>query len=223
MIATDVIELMRGASGRVTTMRATIRVFADPQLAGEAWRRTAMGSQPGVAPKRGSLPSEAHTSTVRCWLAPGRAREETERGGVAVMRGDRWWRNDPGRGVRSNRDSPGRTTTVADVLRQWIDPGPLLPVLQLAPEGREPVAGRDALRVVATVFPDHAEDMVLQRLGWGAERYELLVDAERGVLLGTSALLNGRPFRSERAQEVAFDEHFGDDLFPPEPPAGEQP
>jgi outer membrane lipoprotein-sorting protein len=50
----------------------------------------------------------------------------------------------------------------------------------------------------------------------------LEVDAQRGVLLGVTALGDGEPFVKTTAVEIAFDEPIEEQVFVFEPPAGEE-
>jgi len=74
--------------------------------------------------------------------------------------------------------------------------------------GRAEHAGRDAVRILAV--DDHGPNGLL---GWGADDYELLVDAERGVLLRSAARTKGEEFQVTEVLEMAFDEELSDDIF----------
>lgn len=91
--------------------------------------------------------------------------------------------------------------------------------LDLRVEGEMQWAGRRALRLVG-VPP--AEEWKRQDdpdpLQWGADEYELLVDAERGVVLRCANKLKGIEFDVLEMEEVYFDEYFAEEMFaPPEP------
>ena len=77
--------------------------------------------------------------------------------------------------------------------------------------GRVLHAGREALRVEATMpggweFPP-------EPLWWGADDYELVVDAERGAILRLASRLGGRAFDVTEVLEIAFDESFPEGTF----------
>lgn len=57
-------------------------------------------------------------------------------------------------------------------------------------------------------------------LGYGANDYELIVDAERGIVLRSEARFEGSAFRILETTSLAFDEDLSDDLFAPAPPLG---
>ncbi len=75
------------------------------------------------------------------------------------------------------------------------------------------------LRVRATPVERDEEDGVggpgVHGLGAGAHDYELLVDAERGVLLRSEARLEGRAFRTIEVTSIRFDGRVDDGVFEP--------
>jgi hypothetical protein len=50
-------------------------------------------------------------------------------------------------------------------------------------------------------------------LWWGADEYQVLVDSERGVLLGCASRLNGKDFDALEVEEIHFDEPFSGEVF----------
>ena len=48
---------------------------------------------------------------------------------------------------------------------------------------------------------------------WGADEYEVVVDAERGVLLRCASRLEGKDFDALEVEEVHFDEELTEDVF----------
>lgn len=88
--------------------------------------------------------------------------------------------------------------------------------LDLRVEGETRKAGREAIRLVGV--PVEEWDHFPEPLWWGAEEYEVLVDAERGVLLRCASRLNGKDFDALEVEEIHFDERFPEDVFTaPEP------
>jgi hypothetical protein len=83
--------------------------------------------------------------------------------------------------------------------------------MDLRMEGRVRWAGRKAVRLVAVPEPEPERD--LEPLWWGADEYEVVVDAERGVLLRLASRLNGEDFDALEVEEIHFDERFGEDVF----------
>lgn len=87
----------------------------------------------------------------------------------------------------------------------------LLEDLDLKVEGRVSQAGRQAVRLVGTPIEEWEYDP--EPLWWGADEYELLVDAERGVILRLASRLGGKDFDALEVEEVHFDERFPEGVF----------
>ena len=83
--------------------------------------------------------------------------------------------------------------------------------LDLSMEGRTRKAGREAIRLVGV--PVEEWDYDPKPLWWGADEYEVLADAERGVLLRCASRLGGEDFDALEVEEIHFDEHFPEDVF----------
>ena len=203
----DLEALLAGAPDRVRTLRAVLREWSDPAATRAAVERAAPGGgahMPGGEPRQ----LESH----HWFAAPDRVREE--RGGAVTIRhGDAWWMEDPDFGVLSNAGDPAQTTTGGELIRSWIAPGVILPSVTLTQTGTGQVAGRAALHVRAVPSDGPGAAVDLSFLGTYAEAWELDVDAERGVLLGTAALSGDSRFQAVTALEIAFDEELGDDRF----------
>ena len=203
-------ELMQEAAARVSTVYAELREWSHPGRTMEAWARRTLG---GAESLGGVAPAAPYEVVTKCWIQlPDRFREEGP-DHVIVQAGDRWYTRHPALGVATNEDDPDRTITVADTLRHWIDPAPVFPLLSLSVEGEGSVAGRRALRGRAVPADGSGDDPELAWLGLCADEWELLVDAERGVILATTARVNGEPFRIGEALRITFDEAFDESLF----------
>jgi hypothetical protein len=50
-------------------------------------------------------------------------------------------------------------------------------------------------------------------LSWGADEYEVLVDAERGVLLRCASRLRGKDFDALEVEVIYFDEQFSEEVY----------
>ena len=211
---TEVRALMETAAQRWMSARATVSLWADPAGVRRAWSRHPLALEPMFGLLAVADTERPHEHIVRCWVAePDLAREERD-GMVAVRRGDSWWRHDAHWGTRSNGSTPGRAgEAVAETLQSWLDPAQLTTLLETTVDSEQIVAGRRAVGVTAKPRAGRAADRRLQLLGWGADSYRLLVDAERGVLLGATASLDGAEFRRELVLEIAFDEPLADELF----------
>jgi len=215
--AGDVAALLGGARSRVRTARAVIRDWTDPFATLEAmkhgpWAEAAAATDdPGMF----GLPDEPTALELRQWVDLERNRAREERGELVVIKdGPRWWRVHPGLGPASGTE-PASSIELADALLRWTDPQPLTRLMELQPAGETEAVGRKALLVTATARPDNAYAGELAPLGWGAERWELAVDAERGVVLGTTAFIGDTPFRKVEALSMTLDEPFDDALFAP--------
>jgi hypothetical protein len=79
-------------------------------------------------------------------------------------------------------------------------------------EGRVRWAGREAVHMVC-VPPVVEQEWDPDPLSWGADEYEAVVDAERGVLLRCASRLRGEDFDALEVEEIHFDEHFDEDVF----------
>ena len=83
--------------------------------------------------------------------------------------------------------------------------------MDLRVEGSILWAEREVVRLVAVPEPEPERD--LEPLWWGADEYEVLVDAERGVLLRTACRLGGEDFDALEVEEIHFDEQFPEHVF----------
>lgn len=72
-------------------------------------------------------------------------------------------------------------------------------------------AGREALSVEAT--KPGGWELTSEPLWWGADDYELVVDAERGVILRLASRLEGRAFDATGVLDICFDETFPEGTF----------
>lgn len=77
----------------------------------------------------------------------------------------------------------------------------------------EPVrwAGREAFRLRGV--PIEEWEYPPEPLWWGADEYEAIVDAERGVVLRLASRLGGDDFDALEVEEIHFDERFPKDTF----------
>ncbi len=146
---------------------------------------------------------------------------------TAVIKGAHWWsisshdepRTNDGNPKSRHGTGPGYPLT---------EPRRLVFGLELEPQGETTFAGRPVVRVSATPVEAGsagrldllALDDAVIGLGTEADRYELLVDAERGLILRSEAQLEGSPFLVIEMQEVGFDESFPEETFTLEPPPG---
>lgn len=85
-------------------------------------------------------------------------------------------------------------------------PSLIIPFADFSVAGPVEGAGRPAIRALARPRALHAERLGLSPLPLGADAHELLVDAERGILLRLESRIDGAPLSVAEILEVAFDE-----------------
>jgi hypothetical protein len=199
-----VLDLLASADERWRTLRAEGRVWRDADLATSAFLRSV---PPGsVTSRRGAPDPEGpeREDRWRLWVRqPDHARSEWDaahgRRQVTVFAGDRPLAHDE--------------LGPAAVL---VGAAPLLGEVALDVRGRTQFLGRPVHVVHGTPRSgERRPGPAAHRLGRGADEYELLVDAERGVLLRSEARIDGDPFLIVEATAVAFDEDLPDALFAP--------
>jgi len=157
----------------------------------------------------------------RLWQAkPDKIRTEFQVGAEtvkALLIGPVWWSWTRSTGLRTNRGDPSSThgTGPAEVLTDT--PG-LLSFLRLRAVSRTTFMSRSAYVVSAEPGPvdRNGQTSVLHALGAGADRYELVVDAEIGILLRSQAEEGGKPFHVIEVEELGLNEQPDERLFSPE-------
>ena len=85
--------------------------------------------------------------------------------------------------------------------------------LDLAVEGALTWAGREAVLLRGVPGEGWDWEWDPDPLSWGADEYEAVVDAERGVLLRIASRLGGEDFEALEVEEIHFDERFPEDTF----------
>lgn len=230
----ELLELMHTSDLRWRTLRAEGREWRDEAGHLEAFlRRHARRPSARVlsfSARDPGVPAEARRSdtseeTWKLWLAPGKVRAEFEAGGETVavaIRGDTWWSWSPSWGAQTNSGRKNSTHGMGSG-EALIAPARLLSCTDLFVLGRTTVLGRAAFAVRAVPLTSDEEDegsLALHGLGSGADDYELIVEAERGILLRSEARLRDRPFRVLEMRAVAFDEDLPEETFELDPPPG---
>ncbi len=230
----NVLELLHGARDRSPVFQATLRTWHNTLRTHEALGRwAARRSRGSVAMLTYSgrsepvQPRDEITEQVsRLWVRqPSHLRHEIDlpsgKGvSVKVINGDLWLAYSPWSGVTTNEDSkrPGQMQdNVDENLPTAFDPAPLIPAISSVEVLERTIhAGREAIRVLAL-----ARETRYPHAPWhGADHYELLVDAERGILLRSNALMDGQAFAGDEIVSVTFDEPAPDDTFTFVPPPG---
>ena len=140
---------------------------------------------------------------------------------TAVIDGTQWWSWSPGQGARMHSGDRSNTHGLGPP-EELIETARILPVVELAEPDRTTLAGREALRVVGR--PVGGDDWEHHRarhgLGLGADEYELVVDADTGVMLRIESRADGAPFRVVEVEEFASDEPSDPAVFEVHPPDG---
>jgi hypothetical protein len=215
--AGDLAALLGGARSGVKTAHAVISDWTDPFATLESMKNgpwadaVADATDPGMF----GLPDEPTTLELRQWVDYEHNRLREERGElVNIKDGPNWWSVIGGQAPNSGTE-PASSLELCDALLRWTDPQPLARLMDLEPAGETEALGRKALLVTATARGDNAIAGEIAPLGWSADRWELIVDAERGVLLGTTAFVGDKPFRKVEATSIELDQSFNNALFAP--------
>ncbi len=215
----DLLESMQGATERVRSVQATVVERRRPELSERAFRRFAervefaRGGGYFHVPLGGVAPGEQadeHVWWIELWAEPGRFRQE-RRGPdaehVLVIDGERWWDWSPAFGLRSHEDERGaRYHGGLDLL----DPSEFLVGFALEPAGGAVAAACPVRRV-------HVRRTVPIRGHFGLEpgidEGELLLDAERGLVLRRAELVDGQEAFVREVERIAYDETLPPDTF----------
>lgn len=99
-----------------------------------------------------------------------------------------------------------------------LSPAQLLSILYFMPLLRIVSAGRSAIRVEAYPRHEHSQvnglyARVRHGLGTGADRYQLDIDAERGLILAVRVFVGREPFQIIEAVKIVIDEPIDEALF----------
>ena len=210
---------MHGARGRVSTVRATVRMWNHVARTHESMSRR------GTVVRYGPLAEEVEERecVVRVWLAPpDRAREERDGEAFSVRRGRLWWSYDPRNGARSNEDHPEVGSGVGDEVWWLVNPAPIIGLLDYDEFARGHRAGRETIEVRAVPRADSDNWPLVRIAGEGADDMQLSIDAEHGALLRIELRLGEQPYAIYEVLDVAFGEPFADEVFEFTPPPGEE-
>jgi len=226
----DVLELLHTSPDRWDTLLLAGREWRHLARFNQAWEQSVAAMQrnsrvnsmrsfaPALVPGE---PRELPETTVEQWrlwhAKPDKIRAQFLVGTAtvtAVLVGRQWWSWTPGQGLRTNGGDPSSShgRGPGEVLVE----GPnLLSSLRFHSVSRTTFLSRSAYLVGATpaTRDEHVPPFVLHALGAGADRYELVVDAEVGVVWRSQAELGGDAFRVLEVDEVGIDEPLEKNLF----------
>ncbi len=227
----DVLELVRGAPERYDSVRAALRYRGDGStikavrerfLRSEAGRHTFGKPTEPAEDISYSEPDERFGWRCRVWRVNDhhwRQELDLPDGGVdiAVSTGRmRTWHRRVGGG--SPGEDPGWLMGTDIFWRMYpFNPAGFASIdlklegLDLKAEGPVRWAKREA--VVLRGMPVVQWEYPPEPLWWGADEYEVVVDAERGVLLRCASRLRGKDFDALEVEEIHFDERFPEDTF----------
>jgi hypothetical protein len=169
----------------------------------------------------GREPAEESREPWRIWLAkPDRRKAQFQVGDelvTAVFVGNWWWGWSPSAGFRTNGGASNASHGFGPA-EALVDPASHLTSLDMRVDGRITFLSRPAFRVTAAprVNEPAGFNRTLHMLGTGADEYQLVVDAEVGVLLRTEARYQGDAFRVIETGQIAIDESLGDKVFDPD-------
>ena len=238
----DLLELLHGAAGRVSSVQSRWRLWRHDQRVREAF--TAHAQQTGgrtyatqlAGPGGAADRLPGHTEEVRFWWqSPASLREErdpaasegswTGQPTLVIRVGATWWSFSPQAGAMTNAGDERHSHGAGDQFLAMLDPSELLGLLDFTIIGR----GERAMRPVLLVLcrPRRGDQrgapaFALHHLGLGAEEYAIEVDTERGVLLRVEARFGGHALQVTEAAQIAFDTRLDPGLFRFVAPAGEE-
>lgn len=231
----DLLVLLHGAELPASTICVTYRVWRHQERLAAAFRADAERQrQRGATMQtiklgRGTPEPVEVEETVRIWRDRKRVRVEHHGGPrdgyYAVADAPLWWMWDERSGAHSNQDDPSVGSNVGEELQLMLNPTPLLSALRFQPAGSSEVAGRPTISALGIPRPQDPRrgrpPVELYELGAGADRYELEIDRQLGVLLAVTAVWDGQPFHKITTLAAAFGEPIPDETFRFEPPAGQ--
>ena len=203
----------------------------------EAMRRANEGRGGGYATLYGpggpdQMPEEQEGST-RIWIQlPSRARSESHHPGgpgqpnwehIIVHDGETFWSYDPHNGAMTNGGDKGHQAGIG-VEAHILDAATLIASSTVELFGEAEVLGRRGLRVLlAPRLRSVLTNNNLQHLGhWIECPREVILDAERGIVLSDTLLLDGEPFARTAFTEIAFDIAIPEERLTFTPPPGEE-
>ena len=223
---TNVVSLLYGAQSGFTTVSASTR----------RWYKVEEEKRRGWLlrlEKTGRLLTKGDYR-IRFWAEPPsrfrqeRARHDSRETSVVVIDGEVWWSSLSSKSVITNarmdqiddsanvsvpKEAVGMEYQDAEdaILSQiTLNPSWLISGLWMEPIGRRRYIDRAAIRVWGEPIEEENSDWYW----WdGADEYQLLIDAERGVLLRIGVFRNGEEFAGAEVTSIEFDRPIPDEIF----------
>jgi hypothetical protein len=223
----ELLELMHRARARVAGLHATLVARRRPELLERAFLRfaerveMARGGGYFHVPLGGAPPgafADEHVWQLELWTDGDRCfRQEWTRPDaehVLVVDGERWWEWSPAFGLHSHEEQRGVHHRGGVEL---LDPAEFLAGYELEPAGEAVIAERPVRRV-------RVRRTSAERGPFGVEpaidAAELLLDAERGLVLRRAELVDGEEAFVREVERIAYDEPLPPETFVFELPAG---
>ena len=215
----ELLALLHTSTQRYRTLRAVVREWThllrlEQAIARYSERRAAAGQSGWALYGDREAPGETSEIVTRIWVDPPRRRAETDSDGH-----EHRFVDDGTRAVGIWNGGAMEIPSQPDERLLAVDPSWLVGSVDLTLDGETSVAGRRVVRVRARLREREYAAPVPELLE-AADEHDLLVDAERGVVLRAASLLDGEPFQVREALEIAFDEEFPDGTFSLELPPG---
>jgi hypothetical protein len=214
----DLLELLDGAPRRVQTLQATMREWQHAGRWQEAVRRHNKGETGMMMVGFSQAATAESEGTARVtYRSPDAYRVEHDDGSASGATGGRSWHYHEGHGLTTADE---RTEIGPEPFLHGLLSGPsVVGCYELAIQGRATAAGRDVIRVTARRRRGVRHSPLDFSLA-PAEDVALLVDAELGLLLSVTSLIDGDPFRVVEVVEIAVDGELPAGIFdPPDLPA----
>ena len=231
----DVLELLHTSPERWDSLSLAGTHWRNLARYHEAWERSIADMQRSgyrsagrITAVRASVQGREPNDLIvrwRLWHAkPNKIRTEFDVGTEtvrAVLVGPEWWSWSRATGLRTNHGDRSSTHGVGpgEVL---VNTPQLLSFLRLRAVSPTTFISRPAYLVAAQPIEIDrgGPASVLHDLGPGADRYQLMVDAETGVLLRNQAEWRGQPFHVLEVEHLGVNEPLDANLFTPEGLAG---
>lgn len=138
---------------------------------------------------------------------------------TVVQDGEKWWSYSPGSGAYMN-DGDSNSHHGTQMGLSMFGASEFLSFRELEIIGLTTQAGRAAIRVLSLSSPRDSYFYPQAHTLYREIPQELLIDAERGVILRSVSLLDDEPFAIREFLSVVFDEEIPDETFVFVPPPG---